>query len=443
MSRHLSGNIFLYAITGALGGFLFGFDVAIIAGAMPFFQAHFQLSVWQLGIVNSSLLFGCIAGSIVAGRITDEYGPRKILSVVAILFALTSVGCAVSPSPLLLVISRFLGGLAVGAVSIASPVYIAEISPPDSRGRYVTLYQLSITAGILLSLLINFLLKDSWANWRLMFASGIVPSLVFLFLLLKIPETPRFLVRKGRGSEAHEVLLTICEPELADQTVREIEASFNHEKEKLSDLFRPGIRKAILVGFVLAVLIQASGIAAVIDYAPRILQKSGMGIDTALLGTAGIGFINFLFTFVSIILIDRMGRKPLYIIGSAGIMLASLAMAVIFFADDHMGSIVFLMCLVYIVFFAACLGPVFWTLLPELFPNKVRGLAMTIPVLTQWLVNALVVMVFPVVFDTTPGIAFLFMAVMAALQLIFTIGFVPETKRKSLEEIEGFWTKRP
>lgn len=441
MNKLNKNNILFYSLTAAFGGFLFGFDVAIIAGAMPFFQSYFQLSTIQLGLVNSALLFGCIIGSVIAGRSTDAYGRKSNLFVVAVLFIITSLGCAIAPTVYFLVISRFLGGIAVGAVSIASPMYIAEITPANSRGKMMTTYQLSITAGILISLLFNYLLKDLDHNWRLMFASGILPSIIFLGLLFRIPESPRFLVKKGLSDKAFKVLLKIGDESYAKQVIQDIEASFDNHQEKLSDLWQPGIRRAVFIGFILAILVQASGIAAIIDYAPRILQKSGMGIDLAFLYTIGIGVVNFVFTIVSIISIDRVGRKPLYIIGSVGLLIASIVLSLLFTSSVPATTIIFITCLIYIVFFASCIGPVFWTLVPEMLPNKIRGLALTVPVLTQWFVNAMVVMFFPVVFDKIPAISFVFMAVMAALQIFFTLKYVPETKNKSLEEIELFWKR--
>jgi SP family arabinose:H+ symporter-like MFS transporter len=345
MSKIYTRNIYFFAIAAALGGFLFGFDIAIISGAMPFFQKYFHLSSMELGFVNSSLLIGCILGSLIAGRVTDEFGRKKILVVVAVLFALTSIGCALAPSPVILVIARFLGGLAVGAVSIASPMYIAEIAPSATRGKLMTFYQLSITAGILVSMFVNFILKDFDLNWRLMFASGMIPSIAFLLMLIKIPETPRFLIKKGNIEGARQVLLKIGDEEYANNIIPEIEASFSHQKEKLSDLWQPGIRKAVITSFVLAILVQITGIAAIIDYAPRILQSAGMSIDLALLNTIGIGVINFVFTIVSIVLIDRLGRKPLYVIGSSGLFLALIALSFIFFHPQSDLYCVF--CLVY------------------------------------------------------------------------------------------------
>ena len=265
-----------------------------------------------MGWAFSSLLFGCVLGSAAAGRVTDFYGRKKILLIVAVLFAITSAATGLAPTFTLFIVARFLGGLAVGGVSILSPMYVAEISPPTLRGRMGTLYQMSIVTGILISYTINYLLRDMGpANWRWMFLTGVIPSVLFFLMLLRVPETPRYLFLAGRRDEAFAILEQIAGRETAEFEAAEIQASLFHRRKGWRDLLRPGIRRAVLVGFCLAILVHVSGINTIIDYAPAILKAAGWNIDAALLSTFVIGLTNLVFTCVSFWVIDRYGRKPL------------------------------------------------------------------------------------------------------------------------------------
>jgi SP family arabinose:H+ symporter-like MFS transporter len=436
--------VVLLAATAALGGFLFGFDIAIITGAGPFLTEHFHLSDLSLGWAFSSLLFGCVVGSLGAGRFTDVYGRRSILLWVAVFFALTSVATGLAPNFTLFIVARFLGGLAVGGASILSPMYVAEVSPPTMRGRMGTLYQLAIITGILISYCINYLLRDAGAaNWRWMFLTGVLPSSLFFLLLLRAPETPRFLFLSGKRQAAFAILERIAGRETAQFEISEMEGSARRERQTWRELLRPGIRRAVLVGFCLAILIHVSGINTIIDYAPAIFKSAGWKIDAALFSTFIVGLTNFLFTLVSFWVIDRYGRKPLYIVGSLGMAMALALLTGAAWMDRFQGTVVLVFILLYLAFFASCIGPVFWTLVPEIFPNRIRGKAMTVPVLTQWVANAVVVLFFPLAFHQMgKAITFGFLGVMSAAQAVFTWFFVPETKNKPLEEIEEFWQQR-
>jgi SP family arabinose:H+ symporter-like MFS transporter len=435
--------IFL-AATAALGGLLFGFDIAIITGAGPFLTQHFGLGDLSLGWAFSSLLFGCVLGSMIAGRLTDRHGRRGVLLWVAVLFAATSVATGVAPSFTVFVLARFLGGLAVGAASILSPMYVAEVSPPSMRGRMGTLYQMSIVIGILMSYCINYLLRDLGpSNWRWMFLTGVIPSVIFFLLLLAAPETPRFLFRAGREQEGRRILEKIGGREAAEFEAGEIRASLAEKGDTWRDLMRPGLRRAVTVGFWLAILIHVSGINTVIDYAPAIFRSAGWKMDAALFSTFLIGINNLVFTLVSFWVIDRYGRKPLYITGSLGMAAALIALTAVVLLGRFQGGIVLVLILGYLAFFASSIGPVFWTLVPEIFPNRIRGRAMTVPVLTQWVANAVVVLFFPLAFNQIgKATTFGFLAAMSLAQAWFTWRFVPETKNKPLEEIEKFWIER-
>ena len=436
--------LIVLAATAGLGGSLLGFDIAIITGAGPFLTEHFRLHDLSLGVAFSSLLFGCVLGSAAVGRITDRYGRRKILLWVAVAFALTSLATGLASSFEMFLVGRFLGGLAVGGASILSPMYVAEISPPSMRGRLGTLYQLSIIIGILMSYTINYTLRNSGPeNWRWMFISGAIPALIFFLLLLRAPETPRYLVMAGREREAFDILKRIAGEESARFEISEIGASLAGHRNSWRGLLQPGIRRAVIVSFFLAILVHVSGINTVIDYAPAIFKSAGWGVDIALFSTFIVGLTNFAFTLISFWVIDRFGRKPLYVIGSIG-MTAALVLLVVISETGHFhGVIVLVLILTYLAFFASCIGPVFWTLVPEIFPNRIRGIAMTVPVLTQWVANAVVVLFFPVAFHQIGKSAtFAFLALMALLQAVFAWFFLPETKNKPLEEIEEFWRIR-
>jgi SP family arabinose:H+ symporter-like MFS transporter len=436
---HLKYLIFL-GVTAALGGLLFGFDIAIITGAGPFLVQQFHLNDLSLGWAFSSLLFGCVVGAVIAGRIADSIGRKKVLLGVAVLFAVTSVATGMAGSFTAFIVARFLGGLAVGGASLLSPMYVSEVSPPTVRGRMGTLYQMSIVTGILVSYCINYGLRNIGPdNWRWMFATGVIPSVIFFTLLLLAPETPRYLLKVGKESQARNILERIGGGDVNDE-MEKIRFSFAEKKSNWPELLQPGIKRAVTVSIFLAILIHVSGVNTVIDYAPRIFQAAGWNIDLALLSTFAVGLTNFTFTIVSFWIIDRFGRKPVYIVGSLGMSAALCVLVVLAALGRFQGMMVMVPILVYLTFFCSCIGPVFWTLVPEIFPNHIRGTAMTVPVLIQWVANAMVVLLFPVAFNRMGKVpTFGFLAAMCLAQAIFTWIYVPETKNKTLEEIEEFW----
>ncbi len=433
--------VLFLASTAALGGLLFGFDVAIITGAGPFLGREFGLGDLALGWAYSSLLFGCVVGALAAGKLADGFGRKRLLAIVALLFAATSLAAAFANGLAIFVCARIAGGIAVGAVSLLSPLYVAEVSPSHIRGRMGALFQMAIVVGIIGSYAINYLLSSVGANnWRWMFATGVVPSVLFLLLIILAPETPRFLVMSGRSDEAFQVLERVSGTQEASDQLAEITASLRGKKQPWRAMLRPGVRRALGVSACLAILIHVSGINTVIDYAPTIFQSAGWQVEGALASTLIVGVTQFVFTLVSFWLIDTYGRKPLYVLGSIGMAVALLLLVGAVLAGHFQGVLVVVLILGYLAFFASCIGPVFWTLLPEIFPNDVRGMAMTVPVLVQWLANAFVVLLFPLVFHRTGKVfTFGFLAVAALGQGIFTWLFVPETKNKHLEEMEMYW----
>jgi sugar porter (SP) family MFS transporter len=438
-------NLYLYFICliATMGGLMFGFDVAIISGAVPFIQPYFGWNELQLGWGVSSLLVGAIAGAFGSGVLSDIYGRKKILIFVALFFAVSCIFTALATTSVIFISARLFGGLAVGAASVLSPMYVAEVAPPKNRGMLVAIYQLAIVLGILCSYTINYGLHNVDNNWRWMFATGILPSVLFFTGLFFIPESPRWLFKAGRKTESLKVLTRIGGETLAKSEILEIEESLKGDSSSvsISELFKPSARKVMLVGFVLAVFVQVSGINTVIDYAPKILLAAGVEIKNALLQTSLVGLINFIFTFVAILFIDKLGRKALYLIGSMGMVITLVMLAISFYLKTE-GIFTLICILMFIAFFASCIGPVFWTLVSEIFPNRIRGKALAFASFTQWIFNFLIVLLFPHFLASLGGTkTFLFLAFMSFLQLLFTWLYVPETKGKSLEEIEQIWKK--
>lgn len=436
--------LILLSSAAAFGGLLFGFDIAIITGAGPFLTERFHLTNLSLGWAFSSLLFGCVGGSYLAGKGADRYGRKGLLMWVAVAFALTSAATAAAPDFRSFLAARFLGGLAVGAASLLCPLYVAEVSPPTFRGRMGTLYQLSIILGILVSYCINYLLRNSGPNnWRWMFLSGVLPSAAFLALMIAAPETPRCLVRTKRPEQALMLLQRLIGPDDAATELQAIEEQDRIAVGELTAAARPGVKRALKVAFVLAILIHCSGINTIIDYAPVIFQSAGWTLDSALISTFFVGVTELVFTCISFWAIDRFGRKPLYITGSFGMAATLFLLLFASVAGLFHGTFVLVLILAYLAFFSACIGPVFWTLVAEIFPNDVRAAAMVVPVLSQWVANAVVVLFFPLVFfHAGKALTFGFLGVMSLAQALFTWRFVPETKGCPLETIEAFWMKQ-
>jgi sugar porter (SP) family MFS transporter len=435
--------LYFICLIATMGGLMFGFDVAIISGAVPFIQPYFGWNELQLGWGVSSLLLGAIIGAFGSGVLSDIYGRKKVLIVVALFFAISCTFTALATSSIVFISARVFGGLAVGAASVLSPMYVAEVAPPKNRGMLVSVYQLAIVLGILCSYTINYGLHNIDNNWRWMFATGIIPSVLFFAGLFFIPESPRWLYKAGKKDESLKVLTGIGGESLAKVEILEIAESLkgNSSSVSVGELFKPSVRKVMLVGFLLAIFVQISGINTIVDYAPKILLAAGVEINNALLQTSMVGLINFIFTFVAIFFIDRIGRRSLYLIGSMGMVITLIMLAISFYLK--MEGVFTLICiLLFIAFFASCIGPVFWTLVSEIFPNRIRGKAVAFASFTQWIFNFLVVLLFPHFLASLGGAkTFLFLALMSFLQLLFTYLYVPETKGKSLEEIEQFWSR--
>jgi len=463
---------YLYLVCGVatLGGLLFGYDTAVIAGAIGFLRTHFDLTPTMMGWAASSALAGCVLGVCLAGPLSDRFGRRNTLLVAAVMFLLSAVGTAVPRTLWEFVIFRIIGGIGVGAASMTSPLYIAEISPARIRGRMVSLNQFAIVAGMLVVYFVNYFIArygqavdraagtiaetDGWnvlLGWRWMFGSEAVPAVALLVLLFLVPESPRWLTKAGRTGEARGILTKIDGPDHAERELAEIRTALEQEPLVLGALGRllgPGLRFALLIGVVLAVLQQVTGINVFLYYAPEIFKTvAGAGVDAAMLQTVVVGAVNLGFTVLAIAIVDKVGRKPLMIIGAAGmgISLAAIGAAAML---GQLGAWVLVFILGYIACFAMSVGPVTWVILSEIFPTRIRGRAMGIATFCLWTANFVVSQTFPVLLENpwlvqtfNRGFPFLVYASFCVVLVLFMILAVPETKGKSLEEIEALWRR--
>lgn len=436
--------VVLISVVAALGGLLFGFDTAVISGTINFIQPYFGLSEAGLGWTVSSLLFGCIAGVLLAGKTGDRYGRRKVLMLSALLFFGSAVVSAMAQTLTIFVAARVMGGIAVGIASILSPMYIAELAPAKHRGTLVSLNQLAIVIGILIAFFSNYLLVDTGENnWRWMLLVMAAPALLLFISLFIVPESPRWLVARNRKEEALLVLQRTTGTVLARQALKEIEQTLeNQEEASFKDLLAPKVKPLLIIGITLAVFQQITGINTIMYYAPKIFANVGQSNDSALLQTILIGGTNLAFTLVAMLLIDRFGRKVLIIAGSAGMttMLAGLSM--LYFFQMTEGILVLLFILGYIAFFAASLGPALWVVAAELFPNRLRSKGMSVAIVSLWIACTIVTIAFPIMLEQlSGGVTFLIFAIICLGSLIFVWRFVPETKGKTLEELEAEFAK--
>lgn len=433
-----TGPIILLSTVAALGGLLFGFDTAIISGAIPFIKTYFSLDAAGLGWAVGSILIGCAVGALFAGRAADRYGRRYVLMICAVLFAVSGLGAATAHALAIFIFFRILGGLGVGAAAMVSPMYIAESVPARLRGRLVSLYQLAIVLGILLAYFSNYLFSD---NWRLMFASQVLPAGLFYALLFKVPESPRWLLQKGHREKALDVLKRVNGPDRALFVLREIEASYTAGEGSRVSL--APYKKVLFIGILAAVFQQVTGINAILYYAPVIFAKTGIGASSSLLQTILIGAVNVLSTLVAIGLVDRLGRKRLLAAGSVvmGVLLGGVAACFRFGYYDH--YIVLVLILLYVAVFGCTLGAVTWVYLSEIFPNRVRGLALSIATLSLWVADFAVAGSFPVMDEHwgTPA-TLLTYGIFCFIAFIFFVFRIPETKGKSLEVIESLFTSK-
>lgn len=424
------------ALIAALGGFLFGFETAVISGAEQTIEKLWDLSASQLGLTVASSLFGTILGSMIAGIPAQKYGRKKVLFAIAIMYLLSAIGCALSPGLLVFVLMRFIGGIAVGASSVVGPMYISEISPAHLRGRLAGSFQLNIVFGIFVAYISNYFFAASGPDsWRWMLGIMVVPAGLFAILVRMIPESPRWLVLNNEIAKAMPIMERIGETN-PQQVVDSIKASVTDIREKL---FQPRYSKPIIFAVILAMFNQLSGINAIIYYSKRIFEMAGFDSSNAYLQSIYIGTANLIFTLLAMAVIDKFGRKKLLIIGSLG-MILFLGLTAYAFKDPGVANKNVVWYLIgFIGFFGFSQGAVIWVFISEIFPNSVRSQGGSLGSFTHWIMAAIISYAFPVIVKSSPNggyYSFIFYTVMMVLHLFFVWRFLPETKGKSLEKIQ-------
>lgn len=474
-------NIYFVTIVITLGGLLFGYDTGVINGTQFYFSKYFELTGWLKGFIVSSALLGALLGAASAGIISKEIGRKKSLIISGLLFAVSAWGSGL-PSMLpesmsLMVFFRILGGIAIGMASMNAPMYIAEISPAEKRGTLVTYYQMAVVIGFFVVFLTTYFIGTGLSEeqninvgWRYMFWSELIPALAFFLLLFMVPRSPRWLMIKGKEEEAKNVLVRIHGQELADKEFFEIKESIQKEgKLKKASIFQKSLFPIVVIGTVLSILQQFTGINAVLYYGADIFEQAlGFGKDDVLLQQILLATVNLLFTFIAMFTVDKLGRKPLLIIGGVGMLVGFLMMGFTLYLSDYSGlnsaglptisSAEGLICLVGILLFigsfAMSMGPIVWVLLSEMFPNSIRSTAMAIAVAAQWLANYFVSQTFPIVVESDANRLimdggtwnnslpyFLFSAFIVFI-IFFTWKWIPETKGRTLEEMETIFSRK-
>ncbi|WP_035441946.1 sugar porter family MFS transporter [Asticcacaulis sp. YBE204] len=450
------GYIWMISAIAALGGLLFGYDWVVVGGSKPFYEPYFHLTTEeQIGWANSCSLLGCLLGSILSGLLSDRIGRKKLLIIAAVLFAVSSVFTGWAHRFDTFVFWRIIGGVAIGVASNISPTYIAEVSPASWRGRLVTLNQLTLVVGILAAQIVNLLIagdvtvtghdaiRETWQGqygWRWMFTAVAVPSVVFFFCAFLVPESPRWLIKMGRKDKAAEVLRKIGGDRYAEDELRDIEAGIVREradKSSLGELFAPAVFGLLLTGIGLAVLQQWSGTNVIFNYAEEIYRGAGYDLSGVMFNIVITGAINLIFTLVATATVDKLGRRTLMLWGAAAITVMHALLGAAFFFHVE-GPIVLILTLGVIAAYATSLAPVTWVLLSEIFPNRIRGTAISIAVSSLWIACFLVTFTFPIMNERLGAAgAFWCYGGICLLGFLFIALRVPETKGKSLEEIEA------
>ncbi len=434
-----SAKIFLWSISAALGGFLFGFDTAVISGAEQTLQTLWNSNAFEHGLTVSIALIGTVIGALYGGIPADKYGRKISLLIVAVLYLVSALGSGLATGWGMFLVFRFIGGVGVGISSVVAPMYISEIAPPSRRGRLVALFQFNIVLGILISYLSNYALQGIGEDaWRWMLGVEAIPAVLFMVSIFFIPESPRWLIlKRDKIHEAREIL-TVSDADEAERVVVAIMKS-KHESGQGSfrDLFKPLYKTPVRLAVLFALFNQLSGINAIIYYAPRVFEMAGLGKESALLSSAGIGLVNLLATLLGLSLIDKFGRKFLMYIGSLSVIAALVLVANAFFSENLGGAQVPVYLFIYIAFFALSQGAVIWVFISEIFPNDIRAYGQSLGSFTHWIAAAIISFIFPYIAERFGGgYTFSFFAGMMVLQFLFVWRMMPETKGTSLEGIE-------
>jgi sugar porter (SP) family MFS transporter len=456
--------VYFIAMIAAMGGLLFGFDTGVISGAIPYFQPYFGIDDATVESITTAGLLGAIVGALFCGRITDLLGRKTVILASAVIFAVGAAGSGLAGSPAQLIAARLFLGIAIGVSSFAVPLYIAEISPAGIRGRLVSLFQLMITIGILISYLSDLFFADNAnpACWRPMFYIGVVPAFVLFAGMWLLPETPCWLLLKGREDESRKALARIEDPSLIDLSLSRTKAEIaqNREQSGWREIFRPWLRNALIIAVGIMFFQQSAGINTIMYYCPKIFLMAGFADNVSAIGASvGVGIVNVVFTIVSLYFVDRIGRRKLYFLGMSGIFVSLVCLALCFAFNRHLGDtgkwLSIITVFLYIIFFAISVGPLGWLIITEIFPLKVRGLGSSIGSLSVWIFNSIVAFTFFKIVNalTLPGTeitvqgepsgnpagAFLFYALIVLVGIIWGYFYIPETKGVPLEKIEKHW----
>lgn len=437
----MNAKLLLWSIVVALGGFLFGFDTAVISGAEQDIKRIWELSDVTHGVAIAIALYGTVAGALLGGIPSTRFGRKKTLLWIGIFYLISAIGSAMAGGVYSFMIFRMLGGLAIGASSVVAPMYITEIAPAKNRGKLVATFQFNIVFGIVMAYFSNYLLNGIAGDesWRWMLGVVAIPSAIYTLLIFFVPESPRWLIIHKRDYANARTTLQVSDPEGVDEALRELEISINEDKqrESLSAFFTKKYSRPILLAFLIALFNQLSGINAIIYFAPRVFELAGIGKEAAFLQSAGIGLVNLIFTMLGLYLIDRWGRKKLMLIGSVGYIISLLAVAAAFYFNYLGGMVVPVLLFVFIASHAVGQGAVIWVFISEIFPNNVRAYGQSLGSSTHWVLAAIITTIFPILASRFgPAPLFLFFACMMVLQLLWVIFSMPETKGVSLEKMK-------
>lgn len=446
----LKTNVLLISVIAATGGLLFGFDTGVISGALPFLKQYWNLSNSSIELITTTVLIGAVAGAVTSGRLSDVLGRKRMIIINAVIFTAGAAGCAYAPNAGLLIVMRIIIGFAIGITSYVVPMYIAEISPRSVRGALVTLNQLMITIGILVSYITDYLLSNdaNLQSWRWMFLVGFVPALVLLIGMCFLPETPRWLISKGRWEEGKAVLMKVEDPLVLDQTLTELDQEIRQERKQTSDwreVFRPWLRAPLIITVGIFFFQQFSGVNTIIYYSPIIFKMAGIVSNTSsIIPAIIIGAVNVAACFLSVLLLDRVGRRKLYLVGISGMVPSLALLGACFYFKEQLGAslpvfaVLSIVC--FIIFIAISLAPLGWLLISEVFPLNVRGVGMSIGSLSHWGFNAIIAFTFLKLVNTLGvDMTFWLYALVCVAGLFWGYYYIPETKGRSLEEIEQHW----